>query len=62
MSTTSLKITSFIDTYIICRFDIQHKIIIDNGTYFKNQHMRAFHNGYNIQHSFSTPYYPQGYG
>ena len=62
MSTTGSKIADFIDTHIVCRFGIPHRILIDNGTCFKNHHVKALCNRYQIQHSFSTPYYPQGNG
>jgi len=60
--TTGMKITNFVQNRIIYQFGISHKILLDNGMYFKNQHVRALCNGYNIQHSFSTSYYPQGNG
>lgn len=56
------KIANFIDTHIIHRFGISHKIISDNGLCFKNQHVIALCNVYNIHHSFSTPHYPQDNG
>lgn len=60
--TTSSKIIDFIDTHIVYRFGIPHRILIDNGMCFKNHHVKSLCKSYQIQHSFSMPYYPQGNG
>ena len=52
----------FIETNIICRFGITSKLIMDNGIPFKNKDIKALCDKYNIQLSFSTPYYPQANG
>lgn len=62
VSTMGPKIPNFIDTHIISRFGIPHKIISYNRLCFKNQNVQALCNGYNIQHSFSIPYYSYGNG
>ena len=52
----------FIEINLICRFGIPSKLIMDNGLHFKNNDAKALCDKYNIQLSFSKPYYPQANG
>jgi len=56
---TSKKIAKFILNYLICQYGIPQAIVTNNGRPFKNQDVHALWTQYNIQHHFSTPYYPQ---
>lgn len=54
------QITKFILNLLVCYYGIPQSLIFDNGTPFKNQDVKELCQNFNIQHWFSTPYYPQG--
>ncbi|XP_058106394.1 uncharacterized protein LOC131249618 [Magnolia sinica] len=53
---------NFIRRAIIYCYGIPKKIITDNGTPFKNRGMEKLCQKFDIQYSFSTPYYPPAKG
>ncbi|XP_058068433.1 uncharacterized protein LOC131217513 [Magnolia sinica] len=55
-------VVGFIGHVIIYHYGIPKKIITDNGTPFKNRGMKKLCQKFDIQHSFSTPYYPSANG
>ncbi|XP_030924619.1 uncharacterized protein LOC115951584 [Quercus lobata] len=57
-----LVVANFIREHIICKFDIPHKIVTDNGTPFANKDVRKLLDHRHIKHRKSTTYYPQGNG
>ncbi|XP_050242357.1 uncharacterized protein LOC126691348 [Quercus robur] len=57
-----LAVANFIREHIICKFDIPHKIVTDNGTPFANKDIRKLLDHRHIKHRKSTTYYPQGNG
>ncbi|CAL2256981.1 unnamed protein product [Prunus armeniaca] len=59
---TGAAVSNFIREYIVCRFGIPYKMVIDNGTPFVNKQVSSTLSGYGIKHRRSTPYYPQGNG
>ena len=57
----SKKVAQFIHTNIICRYEVLHKIISDNGLHFKGETKKLLQQ-FNIQHHKSSPYHPQTNG
>jgi hypothetical protein len=61
-SITIEVICSFILEHIIAHFGIHFTLVFDDETPFKKNDMKIFLETFNIQHQFSTPYYPQSNG
>ena len=57
----SKKVAQFIQTNIICRYEVPHEIILDNGLHFKGEIEKLLRQ-FNIQHHKSSPYCPQTNG
>ena len=57
-SITGEQVVKFIWKHIVCRFGVPHTIISDNGVQFDCRAMQNFTAKYNMNHRFSTPYYP----
>ena len=57
----SKKVAQFIQTNIIYRYGVLHKIIPDNGLHFKGETEKLLRQ-FNIQHHKSSPYCPQTNG
>jgi len=52
------QVVKFIWKHIVFRFGVPHTIISDNGVQFDCRAMQNFTAKYNMNHRFSTPYYP----
>ena len=55
-------ITKFVWKNIICRFEIPHAIVTDNGPQFNNSIFHKFCSKLKIKNIYSTPWYPQSNG
>ena len=56
------KIADFIYRDVICRFGQFRVLKSDNGTEWKNGFVDKLLNYYNVAHTYSTPFHPQGNG
>ncbi|CAB4404597.1 unnamed protein product [Rhizophagus irregularis] len=56
------EISKFIYEEIICRHRCPKKILTDNESEFNNQLTKNLTEKFNVQHKFSTPYYPKTNG
>jgi len=56
------KIIKFLIEYIITRFGVPQRLIMDNGSNLKGKDMQAFCKKFHITQTFSSIYYPQGNG
>jgi len=61
-SITQGKIIAFLIEYIITRFGVPKRLIMDNGPNLKGKDMQAFCKKFHITQTFSSVYYPQGNG
>ncbi|XP_022841865.1 uncharacterized protein K02A2.6-like [Olea europaea var. sylvestris] len=59
---TEQKITNFLLKSLICRFDIPHSIVTDNGKQFDNARLSDFCEELGIKKHFSSPNHPQANG
>lgn len=59
-SVTQEKVIAFLTEYIITRFGVPQRLIMDNGQNFKGKDMQAFCKKFHITQTFSSIYYPQG--
>ena len=50
-------VAQFMQTNIICRYEVLHEIISDNGQHFKGETEKLLQQFY-IQHYKSSPYHP----
>ena len=51
-------VINFIKEYIICRFGIPQRLIMDNGTNFTRKDIKEFHKKMKVEQRFSSIYYP----
>jgi len=59
---TQKHVINFIKEYIICRFIIPQRLIMDNGTNFIGKYIKEFYKKMKVEQRFSLVYYPQGNG
>ncbi|CAL2247100.1 unnamed protein product [Prunus armeniaca] len=59
---TGVAISNFIREYIVCRFRIPYKIVIEKGTPFVNKQVSSTLSSYGVKHRHSMPYYSEGNG
>ncbi|XP_022144032.1 uncharacterized protein LOC111013824 [Momordica charantia] len=59
---TESRVTSFILTNIVCRFDIPNAIVTDNGKLFDNAKFKDFCRKLGISHLSSSPAHPKAIG
>ena len=59
---SSKAVAMFILEYIICRFGVVRRILMDNRTPFTGKETKKLLKDYKIHHGTSTRYYPQGNG
>ena len=57
----SKKVAQFIQTNIICKYEVPHESISNNGQHFKEE-TEKLQRQFNIQHHKSSPYHPQTNG
>ena len=57
----SKKVAQFIQTNIICKYEVPHEIISNNGQHLKEE-TEKLQRQFNIQHHKSSPYHPQTNG
>jgi len=51
-------VINFIKEYIICKFGVPQKLIMDNGTNFTGKDIKEFCKNMKIDQQFSLVYYP----
>ncbi|XP_042423234.1 uncharacterized protein LOC122010827 [Zingiber officinale] len=59
---TEDAVIQFLWKNILCRFDIPHKLVSDNGRQFQRQKIQAWCKGFGITQAFTSVAYPQSNG
>jgi len=57
-SVTQETIIAFLTEYIITRFGVPQRLMMDNGPNLKGKDMQAFCKNFHITKTFSSVYYP----